>query len=127
MLKYKCKRCGKEFDELPSPHANGNFCSKYCARAYATDHQRGTYKYLRCSGCGKWTPIELIARSNKVLCEDCKKINETAKETLWECKMCGRPFWVKNVFYESTEYCKDCLTKKNEEGYVNDIFDGITI
>lgn len=33
---HTCKFCGKEFTELPSKYASGDFCSKDCARKYSS-------------------------------------------------------------------------------------------
>lgn len=33
---HTCKFCGKEFTELPSKYASGDFCSKDCAKKYSS-------------------------------------------------------------------------------------------
>lgn len=79
---YTCKTCGKVFTELPSKAASGDFCSKFCARKYASSfgnteekkRQKGqTYSQTYWSSLSKKKKVCKICGQEKCLYPDiCK-------------------------------------------------------
>lgn len=77
-----CKKCGKEHD---GSYGSGQFCSKECARSYATLNEKNKHqlKEAKCINCGKIIYIDKRASLKNCKCNECnKKI----------CKICGNSF-----------------------------------
>ncbi len=77
-----CKNCGNEFFENYSKYTNGNFCSRVCARSFASKEKRQEinlkvskklrqYELKECAWCGKMP--EIIYGKGKFCCFNCKQ------------------------------------------------------
>jgi len=95
-----CKKCGKKFTKKYSKWSNGDFCSKFCARAFVGKLNKGT-KIVQCMTCGKEIEVDKRASANRCKCDNCKtkfrkkyyykKSKRSKKHKLIKriCKVCG--------------------------------------
>lgn len=70
-----CKNCRKEFnyDYRKYRKKEPDFCSEYCAKAYANKQLTGLTKEAFCKQCGKKILVDIRSSVNNVLCKDCKE------------------------------------------------------
>ena len=99
-----CENCGKEYTAV---YGSGRFCSKKCARAYATKHDVIKTKVVKCNCCG--ADIVVNKRSSKTtwLCNKCKNnVFTTNKKCFKKCSICG-------TLYIKGNNCNNDFCKKH--------------
>jgi hypothetical protein len=104
-----CENCGKEHD---GSYGSGRFCSKECARSYATNHEQNKHqlKEAKCVNCGKIIYINKRSSINNCLCKECKKHYHKPSDIKY-CNICGRKYFK----YEGgcqNEFCKQHSIKQ---------------
>lgn len=83
-----CKTCNKEFVELPSKYATGDFCSKFCAHSFSSKSvNNGELKDAKCIDCNKDIQIKKRASLKTCTCDDCGKIRvkQRALKSYYKC------------------------------------------
>lgn len=94
-----CKKCGKEHD---GSYGSGQFCSKECARSYATLNEKNKHqlKEAKCINCGKIIYIDKRASLKTCKCKECSKKQ-------FKCNICGQ------IYNEDDHHCKNEFCKKH--------------
>ncbi len=94
-----CKKCGKEHD---GSYGSGQFCSKECARSYATLNEKNKHqlKEAKCISCGKIIYIDKRASLKTCKCKECSKKQ-------FKCNICGQ------IYNEDDHYCKNEFCQKH--------------
>lgn len=94
-----CKKCGKEHD---GSYGSGQFCSKECARSYATLNEKNKHqlKEAKCINCGKIIYIDKRASLKTCKCKECSKKQ-------FKCNICGR------IYNEDDHHCKNEFCQKH--------------
>lgn len=82
---YNCKNCGDDFSEKYSEYSNLDFCSKKCARTFATKNDdKSETKVAKCIDCKKEININKRSSIKTCKCDDCKR-----KRKVKKCLYCG--------------------------------------
>ena len=94
-----CENCGKEHD---GSYGSGRFCSKECARSYATNHEQNKHqlKEAKCINCGKIIYIDKRASLKTCKCKECSI-------KYFKCNICGQ------IYNEYDHHCKNEFCKKH--------------
>lgn len=94
-----CENCGKEHD---GSYGSGRFCSKECARSYATSNELNKHqlKEAKCVNCGKIIYIDKRASLKTCKCKEC-----STKQ--FKCNICGQ------IYNEDDHHCKNEFCKKH--------------
>lgn len=94
-----CKKCGKDHN---GSYGSGQFCSKECARSYATLNEKNKHqlKEAKCINCGKIIYIDKRASLKTCKCKECSKRQ-------FKCNICGR------IYNEDDCHCTNEFCKKH--------------
>lgn len=102
LIELTCKNCEKKY----LGKSNSKFCSRKCARAYATKFDnKQELKEAKCIDCGKIIFINKRASKKTCRCEECKNKYHQPSD-LRKCKICGSIYY-KNEGGCKNEFCKN--------------------